>query len=72
MRAHFEDATAAGKPVVLGEFGKLHYGGMLRRRDFFELVYAEVEAWNAQHGNVAGAAVPPPAAQVSCLPFTRA
>lgn len=54
LRAHFEDGVAAGKPVVVGEFGKLHHGGMHRRREFFELVYAEVEAWNAKHGNVAG------------------
>ena len=55
MRSHFEDATRVGKPVILGEFGKLHYGGMGQRREFLELVYSEVEAWNEQHGNVAGA-----------------
>lgn len=55
MRSHFEDALRLGKPVVLGEFGKLHHGGMKQRREFLETVYAEVEAWNAQHGNVAGA-----------------
>ena len=59
MRSHFEDATKAGKPVVLGEFGKLHYGGMHQRRDFLELVYAEVEAWNLVHHNVAGPPPPP-------------
>lgn len=55
MRSHFEDALRLGKPVVIGEFGKLHYGGMKQRRSFLEAVYAEVEAWNSQHGNVAGA-----------------
>lgn len=54
IRSHFEDATKVGKPVVLGEFGKMHYGGMVQRREFMEAVYAEVEAWNANHGNVAG------------------
>lgn len=54
IRAHFEDATKIGKPVVLGEFGKLHFGGMAQRQEFLEAVYAEVEAWNVVHGNVAG------------------
>jgi hypothetical protein len=54
LRSHFEDALRVGKPVILGEFGKLHHGGMKQRRSFLEAVYAEVEAWNAKHGNVAG------------------
>ena len=54
LRSHFEDALRLGKPVILGEFGKLHHGGMKQRRSFLESVYAEVEAWNEKHGNVAG------------------
>ena len=54
MRSHFEDALRLGKPLVIGEFGKLHQGGMRQRHAFLEAVYAEVEAWNGQHGNVAG------------------
>ena len=54
LRAHFEDALKAGKPLVLGEFGKQHYSSMAVRRDFTARVYGEVEAWNAKHGNVAG------------------
>jgi hypothetical protein len=57
LRSHFEDALRVGKPVILGEFGKLHHGGMKQRRSFLESVYAEVEAWNAKHGNVAGEAL---------------
>jgi hypothetical protein len=57
LRAHFEDALKAGKPLVVGEFGKQHYSGMAVRRDFMARVYGEVEAWNAKHGNVAGARV---------------
>ena len=55
LRAHFEDSLNAGKPLVVGEFGKQHYSGMAVRRDFMARVYGEVEAWNAKHGNVAGA-----------------
>ena len=40
---------------MLGEFGKQHYSSMAVRRDFAARVYGEVEAWNAKHGNVAGA-----------------
>ena len=58
LRAHFEDALKAGKPLVVGEFGKQHYSGMAVRRDFMARVYGEVEAWNARHGNVAGAWLP--------------
>lgn len=54
LRSHFEDALRLGKPVILGEFGKQHAGGMKQRRAFLESVYAEVEAWNGKHGNVAG------------------
>jgi hypothetical protein len=57
LRSHFEDALRLGKPVILGEFGKLHHGGMKQRRSFLESVYAEVEAWNEKHGNVAGEAL---------------
>ena len=55
LRAHFEDALKAGKPLVLGEFGKQHYSGVAVRREFTAMVYDEVEAWNEKHGNVAGA-----------------
>ena len=55
LRAHFEDSLRAGKPLVVGEFGKQHYSGMAVRRDFMARVYGEVEAWNARHGSVAGA-----------------
>lgn len=54
IRSHFEEAIKIGKPVVLGEFGKMHFGGMVQRKEFLEAVYAEVEAWNVGHGNVAG------------------
>lgn len=54
LRAHFEDSLKAGKPLVLGEFGRQHYSGMAARKDFTAMVYSEVEAWNAKHANVAG------------------